>query len=84
MPCVQRRRNSSQAWKGICVVWDTVNRGSKWAVGNGNSTRFWLDPWLEGVLILAEAASNQVPPGDIDKKVKDYVGDQGLWKWDLF
>lgn len=79
MPCVQRRRNMSQAWRGICGAWETVNKGMKWIIRDGLSTRFWLDPWLEGGLKLPDVATGPIPPSEIAASIKHYVGKNDLW-----
>lgn len=45
---------------------------------------FDLTLGLREDLRLSEVVTISMPPSDIDKPVKDSVGEDGLWRWDLF
>ena len=36
----------SHSWKAILKGHSILSKGTRWIVGNGQSTKFWTDPWL--------------------------------------
>ena len=37
---------ASYAWKSILNARHVITKGARWRIGNGTSTRIWLDKWL--------------------------------------
>lgn len=42
---MKKKRNDSNAWKGICAVAPTLEAGARKVVRNGWETSFWMDCW---------------------------------------
>ena len=40
------RLGCSNIWRGLCSVWELVQKGVSWNVGDGHYIRFWKDNWL--------------------------------------
>ncbi|CAN1822064.1 Putative ribonuclease H protein At1g65750 [Linum perenne] len=53
-------RNSgfSAFWRGVMKVWPNLVNGLQWSIGEGRSTRFWIDRWLDSGVILIDHALN--------------------------
>ena len=45
---IERKRNSSNAWRGIGEAKSILLKGSKMLVHDGKNTLFWRNCWLEG------------------------------------
>lgn len=42
------KNGDSLLWKELGKVWDKINNGQCWSIGNGNEAFFWTDVWGEG------------------------------------
>lgn len=80
IPRVEKRNVESNAWRGIRKVWKHVLDGIKWHIGDGSSTNFWTDVWLENEP-LAVQYGDSVQHGDLVRKVSSYVSADGDWNW---
>ncbi|KAK8491406.1 hypothetical protein V6N11_073732 [Hibiscus sabdariffa] len=77
-------RGCSRLWHGLNLVWNRVNQGIVWNLGNGDSIDFWDDPWLVDIGLLIEFVSDCVAANIIPCSVASMVGIDGEWKWNLF
>ena len=69
--------NSSLIWKSIkWGVDEVVGPGSRWAVGNGDHTRFWLDKWL-GDRTLASYVEDSITDEEQIASVRTYWSGSG-------
>jgi hypothetical protein len=41
------RQEGSQFWRALQAIKQEILLGSHFAIGNGEATRFWLDPWID-------------------------------------
>lgn len=80
IPSVINLANGSHLWKALCRVWTTTLKGVKWAVANGQTTKFWTDIWI-GDTPLLDVASKLVPAELLSKAVREYTNINGLWNW---
>lgn len=46
IPSIKPSQKASHIWRGIQKVWHDVEKGLRWAVQDGNRTRFWQDVWI--------------------------------------
>ena len=44
--------SGSALWRALLRIWDKVNYGLRWAIGNGDTAPFWLDPFVLKVLLI--------------------------------
>ncbi|KAJ1426110.1 hypothetical protein SESBI_10495 [Sesbania bispinosa] len=84
MPSVRRRKNQSLIWKGIVETWWDVLKGTRWIIGDGTKTRFWLDPWLKSGEILHEMANQDIPPHILNAPVSFFSDGLGGWNFSSF
>ncbi|KAF7830690.1 putative glycerophosphodiester phosphodiesterase, protein kinase RLK-Pelle-LRK10L-2 family [Senna tora] len=80
IPLVDKRRKGSCVWKGICKVWERVEQGLKWNLGDGNTVRFWKDRWVPDCPILEEVDVTQLELRNFKEVVSDYITDD---HWDV-
>lgn len=53
-----------------------------WALGDGTTTRFWLDKWLDNHTPIRDIV-REVPADMHDWKVVDLVDGNMQWRWDI-
>ncbi|XP_019175452.1 PREDICTED: uncharacterized protein LOC109170754 [Ipomoea nil] len=76
-----RRRNTSNAWKGISAARETLESGLTHVVRNGKSTRFWMDPCLTPKPLYEKLCGTLSLP-DLYANVEDYWDKVRGWKWE--
>ncbi|KAJ1414730.1 Ribonuclease H domain [Sesbania bispinosa] len=64
----------------ICKSWDFVLKGFCWRVGDGSSTRFWTDCWLQSGAILRDLLTCDLPPDKEYESVKDVSFQDSSWR----
>lgn len=84
MPIIQLKKNPSPIWRGICRLWQNVDKGVRWIIGNGNLIRAWHDKWLEGEGPLIDKEKKDILEDLRNAKIIDLVSEDGSWKWDTF
>lgn len=84
IPKVIKRRNSSQAWKGIYSNRDKVCQGINYRLDNGRSALFWKDIWIPHMEPLVNPASSPVTDDMLRWKVADVLLNEGNWECDKF
>ncbi|EOY08210.1 Uncharacterized protein TCM_022554 [Theobroma cacao] len=67
---------ASTFWIAISQSWPQFKLNIKWALGNGISTRFWTDQWLDDILLVDAAKSIGIEIVD-ESSVKEYVTAEG-------
>ena len=72
----------SNIWRSLYSVWDLVQRGITYNIGNGKSTIFWKDFWLEGIGNLEASTLRGIPHVDRHRTVASYVTLNDQWRWD--
>ena len=73
----------SNMWKGIGKVWDVTCMGTTWAIGNGNTARFWVDNWTGLHCRLVQLANTSVPINERTRVMSCYVLN-GNWNRSAF
>lgn len=75
---VVSKGSDSNLWRHMVHLWDGMKSMEYWSIGNGQSTHFWNDSWVEPGLRLIEFAAGI--PSDIEEaRVCDMVNDSGQW-----
>lgn len=69
----------SGAWRSMVKAKHIFQKGSRWAIGNGCTTHFWLDSWLLDVPLYQEANS-EIPIEELNYTVNTYWCPNG---WDF-
>lgn len=57
------------------------NRGLAWSIGDGSTVYFWKDKWLIDKPLVD--VLNTIPGEHTNKKVNDYISQNGTWDWFL-
>lgn len=79
----QSKTDASNAWRGITDNIDILKRGMSPAVGNGQNTLFWRQPWAINVPLIERAT--QLPPAEcLDVKVQDMWDSHSGWRTECF
>lgn len=65
----------SKTWKDIVNVMRKVFLGSRWLIGNGMNTDFWLDAWLLDTPLIEHAIS---PPTSWPR-LSEVLNEDGIW-----
>ena len=68
---LEKRRNASNAWKGMVVAREIIKQGTRAKVYNGVETFFWREVWLGGVPLI-ELALVEINLVDSYKIVREY------------
>ncbi|CAN1191394.1 Putative ribonuclease H protein At1g65750 [Linum perenne] len=77
-----RKSGFSAIWRGILKVWPNVVNGIQQSIGDGRSTKFWTDRWVDsGVLLIDHALNIQGVNASIC--VADFCSANGDWNSDL-
>ncbi|KAF7808539.1 putative ribonuclease H protein At1g65750 family [Senna tora] len=78
VPTVKRRVDSSCVWKSICGVWESVEKGIKWSLGDGAKMKFWKDNWIPNHPPLVKVVCHHLELRNFDEVVADYAK-EGVW-----
>ena len=74
------KSQASALWRGLVKASPILNKGVRAKVGNGRSTLFWMDCWLQPYPLLSKALV-EINLVEQYKRVADYwVQDMG-WNW---
>lgn len=65
-------------------VWKDVLSGIRWSAGNGRTTRFWLDIWLDDSHNLANYSTLSIPHEMVNRSVAEFMDSKGTWLQHLF
>ncbi|KAJ1434399.1 hypothetical protein SESBI_05543 [Sesbania bispinosa] len=84
VPLVKKRANTSDTWRSICKVWEHVESGMKWMLGNGLLAKFWKDAWLFPGVFLKDYLLAELPESDLILHVAHFVSANGEWCLSLF
>ena len=68
----------SHSWKAILKGRSILSKGTCWIVGNGQSTKFWTDPWLPNCT-LRTLIHGPLMPGEDHTKVSDVLAPNSQW-----
>lgn len=80
MPMVRLHSNCSRAWRGIAAGWPMIQANLFWVVRDGRGTRFWRASWIPGIESLYGLLNLQVPIGEEEFPVANYVTNAS-WDW---
>ncbi|KAL4322447.1 hypothetical protein AHAS_Ahas14G0211400 [Arachis hypogaea] len=71
------RRMDSPLWKELVKVWPEYKRNTFCQIGDGLSTNFWRDPWVEDINSLLEFATKSI--SDTESAVWEWTNNKGEW-----
>ncbi|XP_050229329.1 uncharacterized protein LOC126678474 [Mercurialis annua] len=84
VPSLPNIVGSSHLWQALGKLWGKLQAGVRWALCDGTTIRFWLDPWLGENISLIQVAIAQVPLSDLHQTVDSFVKSHGGWWWSKF
>lgn len=77
-----KKSHWSSTWRNMAMeLREVVVSGAGWVVGDGKSTRFWSDKWLEGKTLM-EMASNEIRAAFRELRVHELWRDGTGWIFD--
>ena len=76
-PHICRNILGSNAWRGICLVWEDFSKKISWHIGDGKDARFWLDQWVPNTGMLIKKDTMPLHESDLTKLVGEVVDDLG-------
>ncbi|XP_016178430.1 uncharacterized protein LOC107620837 [Arachis ipaensis] len=79
-PSVRATSGCSALWKSLSQLWPIIQESLVHRVGNGCSTKFWKDDWLNIGDHLLKHKLPSATSGDEDNYVCDFVNNEGEWK----
>ena len=68
----------SHSWKAILKGRSILSKGTRWIVGNVQSTKFWTDPWLPNGT-LRSLIHGPLMPGEDHTKVSNVLASNSQW-----
>ena len=77
---LEKKRNASNAWKGMVAAREIIKQGTREKVYNGAETFFWREVWL-GDIPLKELALAEINLVDSYKTVREYWCCMEGWWW---
>lgn len=79
-----RSSQPSYLWRSLGAVWDSLELGMTWTVGNGEDVKFWTDHWIGELGPLKLLAFKPLSEEEESRSVSYYVTDVGTWDWAKF
>lgn len=76
------KQGDSNLWKGLCIAYDILKKGTKMTVRSGRSTNFWNDRWICDKP-LSHLVQGSVPKDETRKIVVDYWKSGKGWDWSV-
>lgn len=80
---LQMKSQDSNLWKVITQMQTRLMEVGCWSIGDGYRIMFCSDNWIGKGISLRECNVN-IPEHLIDARIRDLVGEDGDWKWELF
>ncbi|KAL4307123.1 uncharacterized protein LOC107605009 [Arachis ipaensis] len=78
-PCLQSKPTDSPFWKDITKLWPTLKEYCSVAIGDGSTTSFWNDVWVQNEGYLSSKALTPIPEEQKNWKVVEYTNGRGEW-----
>ena len=75
-------KKPSYVWRSLMAARETVERGSRWCIGNGRKVKIWHDRWIptpDNFKVISPKGSDE----ELVKVAQLIDGDTGMWKADL-
>lgn len=82
VPTMRCGSRVSHLWRGIFQNWHHVEEGISWIINNGQTVRFWQDPWVPDCGILNDHVLHEIPAADWHLLVSAFAI-QNDWNWHL-
>ncbi|QHO57258.1 Putative ribonuclease H protein [Arachis hypogaea] len=78
-PCLQSKPSDSPFWKDITKLWHALKEYCSVAIGDGSTTSFWDDVWVQNEGCLSSKALTPIPDEQKNGKVVEYTNGRGEW-----
>ena len=82
IPKLVEKKGASNIWRGVASAGDVIRKGTCITVGNGRTTFFWRENWLEPWPLI-QVASREVPLVNSCCMVHEYWDKERGWKREL-
>ncbi|XP_028752652.1 uncharacterized protein LOC114712303 [Neltuma alba] len=79
MPEVNQKRNQSEVWRAITLVWKEFLKGVGFQLQSGETAKAWSDLWSPLELPLKFYANKNFHQINPDEPVRNFVTDNGQW-----
>lgn len=77
LPNISQRSSSTNVWKAISRVWNTVKSNLDWVIKDDQQNRFWRDSWVPGCNSIESYILDEIPSSHIDLPVSYYSSAEG-------
>ena len=79
LPIIDRKKNGSNLWKGVCSSWRNFQENLGLNIGDGTKVEFWDDRWGPGSGKLKDSVSCPIPSDILSKHVCHFMDDHVFW-----
>lgn len=79
VPSLNRAKNGTNFWRGVCHAWQDVVSNFCWRIGDGTCVNCWDDRWVLAVGVLGDLV--QRPLTNLEKNlcVSNLRSENGVW-----
>ncbi|KAF7824230.1 ribonuclease H [Senna tora] len=73
------KASNSRLWKDIMKIWLEFLQHVKWTIGDGRTSMFWKDKWLDGMqnlISLCRIEQDQMPQRN---HLCEFIDEAGMW-----
>lgn len=74
-----KKARCSYMWRSLASLWADLDVGTKWSMGDGTTTRFWADHWLEDRGPLYLLADKPLTDEELNLPLQHFIGRAGGW-----
>ncbi|KAF7840571.1 putative ribonuclease H protein At1g65750 family [Senna tora] len=78
IPIVKNKMDGSCVWKSICGVWNEMEQGLRWNIGDGSKVNFWRDRWIPNCPPLMDLECSNPEQRNFEDLVTSFARD-GQW-----
>ncbi|QHO25330.1 Putative ribonuclease H protein [Arachis hypogaea] len=79
IPTVERKRNSSNLWKGIYNSWSEIQKHHIWRIGDGSKIQFWNHHWIPNLGALEPQALQVNATINCDSTLMNFLTVSRFW-----
>lgn len=71
-------------WRNIKHLWEEIEIGTRWELGDGSRVRFWSDSWLPEVGPLKHLTTREISEEEAKLPSINFVNSEGNWNLNSF